>query len=158
MSFMLWELAKHQDVQARVRREVESAKAKNGGTLLSTEDFDNMPYLQAVVKVRRDHRSIYLNSPATFSGTLPFPRPRLSCLAKIRRGRRFATFRTHQDAIWNLDHRRPVAWGNKSRPLICGLQPVRRHISTRKIHGSNPVTATKRSGVMMRTPLDQRGG
>jgi len=50
-SFMLWELAKHQDVQARLRREIGSVRAVNGGASLTAEDLDRMPYLQAVVKV-----------------------------------------------------------------------------------------------------------
>ncbi|KAF9646191.1 cytochrome P450 [Thelephora ganbajun] len=50
MSFMLWELAKHQDVQARLRREIESARAANGGAPLAADDLDRMPYLHAVVK------------------------------------------------------------------------------------------------------------
>lgn len=49
---MLWELAKHQDVQLRLRREIESAKAANGGAPPTAEDLEAMPYLQAVVKVR----------------------------------------------------------------------------------------------------------
>lgn len=53
MSFMFWELAKHQDVQARLRREIKSAKVANGGAPLAADDLDDMPYLQAVVKVRR---------------------------------------------------------------------------------------------------------
>jgi len=50
-SFMLWELAKHQDVQARLRREIGSVRAANGGAQLTADDLDRMPYLQAVVKV-----------------------------------------------------------------------------------------------------------
>lgn len=50
---MLWELAKHQDVQARLRQEIASVRAANGGAPLTAEDLDNIPYLQAVVKVQR---------------------------------------------------------------------------------------------------------
>jgi len=60
MSFMLWELAKHQDVQACLRREIESARAANDGALFAADDFDGMPYLQAVVKeLFRFHAPVY---------------------------------------------------------------------------------------------------
>lgn len=54
MNFLLWELAKHQEVQARLRREIKSARATNNGSPLTVHDLDNMPYLHAVVKVRRN--------------------------------------------------------------------------------------------------------
>ena len=54
MNFMLWELAKHKHVQARLRGEIESVRAANGGSPLTADDLEHMPYLQAVVKVRRD--------------------------------------------------------------------------------------------------------
>lgn len=62
MSFMLWELAKHQDVQARLRREIASVRAANGGAPLAAEDLENMPYLQAVVKVYKDCRLTHLEA------------------------------------------------------------------------------------------------
>jgi cytochrome P450 len=55
MSFMLWELAKHKHVQVRLRNEVESFRVANDGSPLTAEDLEHMPYLQAVVKVQRDH-------------------------------------------------------------------------------------------------------
>lgn len=62
MSFMLWELAKHQEVQMRLRREIESVRMANKGSSLTPHDLDNMPYLQAVVKVREGRRFVHLKS------------------------------------------------------------------------------------------------
>ncbi|KAF9784098.1 cytochrome P450 [Thelephora terrestris] len=60
MSFILWELTKHQDVQACLRREIESARAANDGAPFTAEDIDSMQYLQAVVKeVFRFHAPVY---------------------------------------------------------------------------------------------------
>ena len=64
-SFMLWELAKHQDVQARLRREIGSVRAANGSTPLTAEDLDRMPYLQAVVKVLKLPIGTSRSSPVT---------------------------------------------------------------------------------------------
>ena len=63
MSFMLWEVAKHQDVQARLRREIKSIRVGNGGAPLTVEDLDHMPYLQAVVKVQRSQVGVSRSSP-----------------------------------------------------------------------------------------------
>jgi len=53
MSFMLWELAKHKHVQVRLRGEIEATRVANGGSPLTAVDIEHMPYLQAVVKVRK---------------------------------------------------------------------------------------------------------
>jgi len=53
----LWELAKHRDCQeklwAEINETLEKVKAR-GDTDCTANDFENMPYLVAVVKVRRD--------------------------------------------------------------------------------------------------------
>ena len=53
----LWELAKHPDCQEKLRAEInktlEKVKAR-GDANFTPNDFENMPYLVAVIKVRRD--------------------------------------------------------------------------------------------------------
>ena len=62
MSFLLWELAKHQGVQTRLRREIDSTRAASGGAPLTADDLEHMPYLQAVLKVHRDSRFAHLGA------------------------------------------------------------------------------------------------
>jgi len=62
--FGLWELAKNQDCQAKLRAEVietlEKIKAR-GDTDFTANDFETMPYLVAVTKVRQTHLFTSLN-------------------------------------------------------------------------------------------------
>lgn len=95
MSIMLWELAKHQDVRARLRREIASARAANGGAPLTAEDLDNMPYLQAVVKVHEVAGWYIQRLIGYLTGTLPFPPSRAPHHAQVWSGRCFAALRTH---------------------------------------------------------------
>jgi len=51
----LYELAKHPEVQARLREEIIETRNKikaRGETEFTTNDFDAMPYTIAVMKVR----------------------------------------------------------------------------------------------------------
>ena len=54
MTYALWELAKNRDVQDKLRAEVIEAweKVKARGDEFVADDFDSMPYLVAVGKVR----------------------------------------------------------------------------------------------------------
>ena len=122
---MLWELAKHQEVQARLRREVESTRAAVGGAPLTADDPDHMPYLQAVVKVHRDRRLGHLEADQLLCRRPSVSIPCAPRHTQARRGRRLAALRAHQDAVWNLDHAHPTASGNKYLPLVRRLQPVR---------------------------------
>jgi hypothetical protein len=77
-SFMLWELAKHQEVQVRLRREIESVRATVGGAPLTADDLNRMPYLQAVVKVHRDRQLGHIGADrllcrSTFVSTPLYP-------------------------------------------------------------------------------------
>ena len=54
MTFALWELAKHRDVQDKLRAEIKEAWEKvkaRGDSEFVADDFDSMPYLVAVGKV-----------------------------------------------------------------------------------------------------------
>lgn len=54
ISFSLLELAKHPEVQMRIRQEIREtnfAKATRGESELHVQDLDSMPYTIAVVKV-----------------------------------------------------------------------------------------------------------
>jgi len=58
LTFTLWEMAKHRDLQEKLRTEInetlEKVKAR-GDADLTANDFENMPYLVAITKVRRSH-------------------------------------------------------------------------------------------------------
>ena len=55
MTFALWELAKNRNVQERLRAEImetlENIRSR-GDSDFCVNDFDSMPYLVAVAKVR----------------------------------------------------------------------------------------------------------
>jgi len=51
-------LAKHRDCQGKLRAEINETLAKvkaRGDADFTANDFENMPYLVAFTKVRRDH-------------------------------------------------------------------------------------------------------
>jgi len=54
LAFTLWELAKHPDLQEKLRAEIHENLAKvkaRGDADFTANDFENMPYLIAVTKV-----------------------------------------------------------------------------------------------------------
>ena len=56
LTFGLWEMAKHQDCQEKLRVEINETLPKikaRGDTDFTAKDFENMPYLVAVTKVCR---------------------------------------------------------------------------------------------------------
>ena len=57
LTFGLWELAKHRDCQEKLRAEINDTLEKvraRGDADFTASDFENMPYLVAFMKVRRD--------------------------------------------------------------------------------------------------------
>ena len=58
MTLALWELAKHRDVQEKLRTEINETLAKaraRGDADFAANDFESMPYLVAFIKVRKNH-------------------------------------------------------------------------------------------------------
>ena len=58
MTLALWELAKHRDVQEKLRTEINGTLAKvraRGDSDFAANDFESMPYLVAFIKVRKKH-------------------------------------------------------------------------------------------------------
>jgi len=55
LTFTLWEMAKHRDLQEKLRTEInetlEKIKAR-GDTDFTANDLESMPYLVAITKVR----------------------------------------------------------------------------------------------------------
>jgi cytochrome P450 len=51
LSFSLLELAKHPEIQRKLRDEIRKTQAARGNVELTVEDFDRMPYLSAFIKV-----------------------------------------------------------------------------------------------------------
>ena len=59
VSWLLWELAKHPDYQAKLRAEIRAGRQKmldRGEIRFTTEDLDNMPLLNNAIKVCHDLR------------------------------------------------------------------------------------------------------
>ena len=60
LTFTLWEMAKHRECQEKLRAEInetlEKVKAR-GDNDFTANDLENMPYLVAITKVRRNYRS-----------------------------------------------------------------------------------------------------
>lgn len=58
LCWVLLELARHPDVQARLRKEIRETEAAihaRGGSDFTASDLDSMPYLNAVLKVRHPY-------------------------------------------------------------------------------------------------------
>ncbi|KAK0455290.1 cytochrome P450 [Desarmillaria tabescens] len=76
MAWLLYELSRHPEDQAKVREEIAIAKANAPGALMSS-DYDSMPWLNAVIKeVLRRHPLAYglLREPAQ-DDVLPLAEP-----------------------------------------------------------------------------------
>ena len=57
LSWMFWELAKHPEYQARMRKEIRAARAAvlaRGDTRLTIDDLDSMTTVMNAIKVRLD--------------------------------------------------------------------------------------------------------
>ena len=57
VSWLLWELAKHPDYQAKLRDEIKAGRQKmlaRGEIRFTTEDLDNMSLLNNAIKVYHD--------------------------------------------------------------------------------------------------------
>ena len=50
LSLTLWRLAKHQDVQDRVRQEIREAREATGGADIGYDDLVALPYLDAICR------------------------------------------------------------------------------------------------------------
>ena len=56
LSWMLWELAKHPQIQEELRQEIAGKRkstTESGAYELTLEDLESLPVLQAVIKVLR---------------------------------------------------------------------------------------------------------
>jgi cytochrome P450 len=51
LSWALFELTRHPDIQDKLRAEIRQRIAEKGNNVFSGHDYENMPYLTAVVKV-----------------------------------------------------------------------------------------------------------
>jgi hypothetical protein len=62
LSWALFELTRHPDIQDKLRTEIREKIAEKGNNVFSGQDYESMPYLTAVVKVSRTLR---LSLPVT---------------------------------------------------------------------------------------------
>ena len=67
LAFAFWELAKHRDLQEKLRAEINDtlAEVRARGADFTATDFERMPYLVAITKVRQDHFIVSLNEDET---------------------------------------------------------------------------------------------
>ncbi len=74
MGWLLYELSRHPEIQAKVREEIAMAESKAPGALTSN-DYDAMAWLNAVIKVW--HRSMIfraiIDSDWAITGSSPVP-------------------------------------------------------------------------------------
>jgi cytochrome P450 len=56
LSWAIFELTRHPEIQDKLRAEIREKIAEKGNSVFSGHDYDNMPYLTAVVKVGRTFR------------------------------------------------------------------------------------------------------
>ena len=63
LTFACWELANHRDLQEKLRAEINDTLSEiraRGDTDFTANDFEKMPYLAAITKVRRDNLFVSL--------------------------------------------------------------------------------------------------
>ncbi|KAI0633724.1 PAH-inducible cytochrome P450 monooxygenase PC-PAH 4 [Trametes polyzona] len=82
-TFLLYELARHPEYQARMRQEIKEARARvaaRGGMDLTTEDLDNMPICLNAIKETLRFRGVVMSLPrvATKDDVLPLAYPIVS--------------------------------------------------------------------------------
>jgi hypothetical protein len=53
LSWALFELSRHLDIQDKLRTEIREKITEKGNNIFGEHDFESMPYLTAVVKVSR---------------------------------------------------------------------------------------------------------
>ena len=62
LTFAFWELAKHRDLQEKLRAEINDTLVEvraRGDADFTVNDFEKMPYLVAITKVRRVHPFVF---------------------------------------------------------------------------------------------------
>ncbi len=52
LSWVLYELSRHPEDQARCRQEIAELRQRVGDVPFSTQDYDGLPFLNAILKVR----------------------------------------------------------------------------------------------------------
>lgn len=55
MAYVLWELAKNPKSQTKLRAELEASGLEKGNSDFTAVELENLPYLNAVIKVFRVH-------------------------------------------------------------------------------------------------------
>jgi hypothetical protein len=70
LSWALFELTRHPDIQDKLRAEIREKITEKGNNVFSERDFESMPYLTAVVKVSRALRALSASDSAGLN--LPF--------------------------------------------------------------------------------------
>ena len=105
MTFGFLELAKHPEVQARLRNEIRATRAAirtRGDTDLTHSDYEGMAYLNAFIKVRRSFSHIpdaRINMRFVGTGGLANASSRVQRLQEDFHRRRVAALQSHHDCF-----------------------------------------------------------
>ena len=156
---MLWELAKHQDVQARLRREIGSVRAAKGGAPLTADDLDHMPYLQAVVKVQRSPLGTFGCLQVTSQEHFRFHPPVHHIVRRSGEDDVLPLFEPIRVRSGALITHVPLPKGTN---IVLSFAAYNRYVNNYRYHcelrRSPRLSGTRRYGVATQMPLDQRGG
>ena len=156
---MLWELAKHRDVQTRLRQEIESTRAAGGGAPLTADNLERMPYLQAVVKVRRAPIHTYGSLLATSQEHLRFHAPVHHVMRRSAEDDVLPLFEPIKTQSGTLITQVPLPAGTNLVLAFATYNRYAEHLLLYgRLHSLTYFLVTKRSGVMMRMSSDRRGG
>jgi cytochrome P450 len=81
ISWTLFELTRYPHLQDKLRAEIEEKILEKGSDMLTEHDYESMPYLTAIMKVRLHGNFLWLllNS---FTGDSTFPSKRISPLQR----------------------------------------------------------------------------
>lgn len=123
ISFTLLELAKHPEVQMKIRqeiREMNAAKIASGDSDPSISDLDSMPYTIAVVKVNFD--DFYTATALIdFLGIIPYASHCVPHHSKRRKGRRVTFIGTHYNEFGPRHQRGSCTERNKPDIIFRGI-------------------------------------
>ncbi len=132
LSWMLFELAKYPEYQARMRDEVRAARAQvteRGDVDFTSEDLDGMKATVAAIKVgwlkMAVESSMLWVLIEEYAGNAPLPPDRVPSMACCRAGRRLATLGPGRRGGRNGLARDPNSCGSSCDNLYLRIQQVR---------------------------------
>jgi len=84
LTWLMLELAKHPEDQERIASEIQHLREETGGRTLTPADYDDMPYLNAVIKVCRPSLILFCKALNHLTGSSPVPCHLTNFISKCR--------------------------------------------------------------------------